>query len=163
MPSLGRFLTPDPIPRGSANPYDYANQDPVNAFDLEGTCSSKTTCARAVAKAKSKVRKAVAHLKAVVLREKMKKLFREMNPFETCLQIMCIHIPFEDKANEAIEGSQNLLNTVACNAGGALTLGGALAGSGALGKVGMAIKGLAGPLVLFGTALATAKEYGACG
>jgi RHS repeat-associated protein len=25
IPQLGRFLTPDPIPGGSANPYDYAN------------------------------------------------------------------------------------------------------------------------------------------
>ena len=36
VPALGRFLTPDPIPGGSANAYDYANQDPVNAFDLGG-------------------------------------------------------------------------------------------------------------------------------
>jgi RHS repeat-associated protein len=39
VPSLGRFLTPDPIPGGSANPYDYANQDPVNNSDLTGECS----------------------------------------------------------------------------------------------------------------------------
>ena len=38
VPSLGRFLTPDPIQGGSANPYDYANQDPVNQFDLSGEC-----------------------------------------------------------------------------------------------------------------------------
>lgn len=36
VPSLGRFLSPDPVFGGSANPYDYANQDPVNAFDLGG-------------------------------------------------------------------------------------------------------------------------------
>jgi RHS repeat-associated protein len=36
VPSLGRFLTPDPILGGSANPYDYANQDPINNFDLTG-------------------------------------------------------------------------------------------------------------------------------
>jgi hypothetical protein len=38
VPALGRFLSPDAILAGSANPYDYANQDPVNGFDLEGTC-----------------------------------------------------------------------------------------------------------------------------
>lgn len=37
IPQLGRFLTPDPIPGGSANAYDYADQDPINNFDLTGT------------------------------------------------------------------------------------------------------------------------------
>jgi len=35
-PSLGRFLEPDPVLGGSANPYDYAYQDPVNNDDLSG-------------------------------------------------------------------------------------------------------------------------------
>jgi hypothetical protein len=30
------FLQTDPIPGGSANNYDYANQDPINEFDLSG-------------------------------------------------------------------------------------------------------------------------------
>lgn len=36
-PSLGRFLTVDPIDGGSLNPYDYAGQDPTNSYDLAGT------------------------------------------------------------------------------------------------------------------------------
>jgi RHS repeat-associated protein len=36
IPQLGRFLTPDPVFRGSANPYDYAGQDPINTLDLSG-------------------------------------------------------------------------------------------------------------------------------
>ncbi len=41
IPELGRFLTPDPIPGGSANAYDYADQDPLNNLDLGGTKKKK--------------------------------------------------------------------------------------------------------------------------
>jgi hypothetical protein len=34
-PTLGRFLTVDPVPGGSASPYAYTF-DPVNAYDLDG-------------------------------------------------------------------------------------------------------------------------------
>jgi RHS repeat-associated protein len=36
LPSVGRFLQVDPIDGGSANAYDYCNQDPVNCADLSG-------------------------------------------------------------------------------------------------------------------------------
>jgi RHS repeat-associated protein len=36
VPELGRFTAVDPVTGGSANDYDYANQDPVNTFDLDG-------------------------------------------------------------------------------------------------------------------------------
>jgi RHS repeat-associated protein len=36
IPTLGRFLQVDPVPGGSANDYDYANQDPINARDPDG-------------------------------------------------------------------------------------------------------------------------------
>jgi len=36
VPAMGRFLQVDPVAGGSANDYDYAGQDPINAFDLDG-------------------------------------------------------------------------------------------------------------------------------
>ena len=35
-PSLGRFLAVDPVDGGSLNNYDYAGQDPINGYDLNG-------------------------------------------------------------------------------------------------------------------------------
>jgi RHS repeat-associated protein len=35
-PLTGRFLQTDPIPGGSANAYDYCDQDPINCNDLNG-------------------------------------------------------------------------------------------------------------------------------
>jgi RHS repeat-associated protein len=36
VPEIGRFISVDPVRGGSANSYDYVNQDPVNGLDLTG-------------------------------------------------------------------------------------------------------------------------------
>ena len=39
VPALGRFLQVDPQGGGSANNYDYASQDPINASDANGAAA----------------------------------------------------------------------------------------------------------------------------
>lgn len=55
VPTLGRFLSPDPVAGGSANPYDYVNGDPVNGLDLTGMKPHGNVCVRGFAACKAKL------------------------------------------------------------------------------------------------------------
>jgi hypothetical protein len=109
VPSLGRFLTPDPIFGGSANPNDYANQDPINEFDLEGTCSTKKKCAAKRKRAVAKVRSAASRIRDRMreAREARAKRGRAWN-----LGVEGGHIPklpWEKEAEEALDKVENSL------------------------------------------------------
>ncbi|AXG79034.1 hypothetical protein DVK44_16545 [Streptomyces paludis] len=43
-PSIGRFLSVDPVYGGNANPYEYCSGDSNNCTDLGGDCSSSKLC-----------------------------------------------------------------------------------------------------------------------
>jgi len=48
-PSIGRFLEVDPVEGGSLNNYDYAGQDPINNYDLDGRAGFQSGFTRGIA------------------------------------------------------------------------------------------------------------------
>ena len=50
-PTLGRFDAPDPVEGGALNLYDYAAQDPLSNYDLDGECVFGLRCPKALKRA----------------------------------------------------------------------------------------------------------------
>lgn len=142
VPAMGRFLTRDPIPGGSANAYDYANQDPINGFDLAGTCSSRRRCAAARHKARRRVHKSIARARSVLRRDREERAHTYIGPYGPGLGGRPPFTrPFEqavgDLLNKAEAVLQNATHSSCANAGFILAGGGLALEEGAAGIEGM--------------------------
>lgn len=151
VPALGRFLTPDPIPGGSDNPYDYANQDPINEFDLKGTCSTKKKCQAARKKQAAKVRKAASRIRTRMREARESRATAGAST--THVGPIPIRLPWEKEAEKAlgkVEGAVSGLLGKSCDetAERFAYAGGTAAGAGVLLQAGGPAAGAVGGMLI---------------
>ena len=128
VPEIGRFISADPVPGGSANAYDYANADPVNGFDLEGTCA-KRRC-RAGVKSSAGARRTRSNLpgdpyhyaKSCVKKEDLgPKLRGEIEAFGGCVRKIIVVVENPQWLAPAWHEALNYCTEMNASAGSALT------------------------------------------
>ncbi len=150
VPAMGRFLSPDPVLGGSANAYEYAAGDPVNNFDLTGEkCSGKKSCAKALSKAKERVRKSIARVRALVREKRAESNRRSMMSLPK--------LPWEDEVKEALNKATSFLKAAdeatSCSDAGAIATGGGFLIEQRAGRVAEAGKKIQGGLGMVGRRL----------